>query len=120
MLTYVRCMTFARCEFLRDDLRGHRSSFRGYLPKRCSFSTAPSIWRTRAAYGVTCLTATNTTDWERSGLYVKSTRRRPRRLRSPNERLNVPVTAVDLRGTQVAAVSETSARTFAENVDATR
>jgi len=109
VLTYERCASSANasCKFLRDDLDGRRSSFRGLAPANCELSTAPALWRGRAAYGLLCLKG-RSEDTARSGLYVKQRGRAPRQL--PLKQRVVPfgvtnVTAVDLRGTRVAALA---------------
>lgn len=107
VLTYMRCETASRCVVRRDDLRGHRSSVPGLALANCSLSTAPALWRTSAAYGLQCRRG-NRFDARRSGLYVKTAGRVPRRLPLPADAVRFGadyVKAVDLRGTRVAAVA---------------
>jgi hypothetical protein len=107
-LTYFRCTTGSRCVARRDDLRGGRASLRGLVPTRCSLTTAPALWRSRVAYGLSCRTTANRSDPRRSGLYVKTGTRAARRLPSPADAVRYgadEITAVDLRGTRVAAVT---------------
>jgi hypothetical protein len=106
-LTYKRCLSGSACSVLRDDLEGHRASYRGLAPARCTLSTAPALWRTRSAYGLACRTPGGRTDAQRSGLYVKEDGRRARRLARFSDVARFGVTevaSVDLRGTHVAAV----------------
>jgi hypothetical protein len=109
VLSYVRCSTASSCAMRRDDLRGHRASFRGLEPSRCSLTTAPAVWRTAAAYGLLCRKAgSRTFDAARSGLYVKADGRSARRLPLPRAATQAgatSITHVDLRGTRVAAVA---------------
>jgi hypothetical protein len=109
VLTYFRCSSGMRCVARRDDLRGHRSGFRGLALKRCSLTTAPAMWRTRIAYGLECRKGDRPTlDRGRSGLYVKVGSGAPRRLPLPRDAVRfgvVLIDSVDLRGTRVAAVA---------------
>jgi hypothetical protein len=109
VLTYVRCSTSTSCATRRDDLHGRRASFRGLEPARCSLTTAPALWRSAAAYGLLCRKrGTRTFDPARSGLYVKEDARALRRLPLPRAAVRTgatSITAVDLRGTRVAAVA---------------
>ena len=109
VLSYVRCPGTGACAPRRDDLRGHRASFRGLALTRCSLTTAPAVWRTNAAYGLLCRKRDGRTfDAARSGLYVKSDGRSPRRLPLPRAAVRdgaTSVTRADLRGTRVAAVA---------------
>jgi hypothetical protein len=109
VLSYVRCATASACAVRRDDLHGHRSSFRGLEPARCALTTAPAVWRTTVAYGLLCRKAgSRTFDAARSGLYVKADGRAARRLPLPRAAVQAgadSITHVDLRGTRVAAVA---------------
>jgi hypothetical protein len=109
VLSYVRCATPSACAVRRDDLRGHRASFRGLEPRRCSLTTAPAVWRTAVAYGRLCRKAgSRTFDAARSGLYVKAAGHSARRLPLPRAATQAgatSITHVDLRGTRVAAVA---------------
>ncbi|CAB4875235.1 unannotated protein [freshwater metagenome] len=106
VLSYQRCRTLSACAARRDDLHGHRSSFRGLAPAGCTLTTAPAIWRYRVAYGLFCAQA-GREDQRRSGLYVKAVGTAPRRIARPSEvaRYGISsVTSVDLRATTVAAI----------------
>jgi hypothetical protein len=103
-LTYLRCATGSSCVARQDDLRGGRRSIPGLTLRGCSLSTAPSLWRDRAAYGLGC----RGTQVKRSGLYVRTTNGTPRRLPLPADAVRFgadEITAVDLRGTRVAAIT---------------
>jgi hypothetical protein len=119
VLTYLRCAAPSRCVARRDDLHGHRAGFRGLTPAGCSLSTAPALWRDRAAYGVGCRRSAR-----RSGLYVRTGSGAPRRLPLPGDAVKygiTTVTSVDLRGTRVAAVAaDIYEYAFAETVAGTR
>jgi hypothetical protein len=107
VLTYLRCETASRCVARRDDLEGARRSVPGLALPRCSLSTAPALWRTRAAYGLECRRG-RIFDARRSGLYVKTGNGAPRRLPLPADAVRFGanlVKAVDLRGTRVGAVA---------------
>jgi len=107
VLTYLRCRTASSCVARQDDLRGGRRSLRGLTLPGCSLSTAPALWRTRAAYGLACRRS-RTFDAKRTGLYLKTAGRAPRRLPLPAEAVRAgadELTAVDLRGTRVGAVA---------------
>jgi len=106
VLTYRRCETLSRCVSRRDDLAGHRASIRGLGVRGCSPTTAPALWRTRAAYGMACRRG-NRADDRRSGVYVKTGSRAPRRMPRPADAARFGVSevdSVDLRGTRVAAI----------------
>jgi hypothetical protein len=102
-------VTASTCAVRRDDLRGHRASFRGLEPTRCSLTTAPALWRTAAAYGLECRRpGSRTFDAARSGLYVKTDGHSARHLPLPRAATAAgatSITRVDLRGTRVAAVA---------------
>ncbi len=107
VLTYLRCETPSRCAARQDDLAGRRASVPGLAVKGCAPTTAPALWRGRAAYGLSCRKGTRF-DAGRSGVYVKSPGRAPRRLARPTGAARAGaalLTAVDVRGTQVAAVA---------------
>jgi hypothetical protein len=125
VLTYLRCTTAARCTPYRDDLRGHRARMNGLTLARCSLSTAPALWATRAAYGLDCHTGhPKVFDARRSGLYVKTGAGGPRRLPLPKDAVNsgsMLIDSVDLRGTRVAAVAADIAEyAFSETVTGAR
>ena len=109
VLTYVRCPTSGACVVRRDDLHGHRGSFKGLTLPRCSLTAAPAVWRTTTAYGLLCRRSDGRTfDAARSGLYVKADGRSPRRLVLPRAAVQAgatSITRVDVRGTRVAAVA---------------
>lgn len=109
LATYARCTAPARCVHLWDDLDGRRASFR-HLPYRdCELSTTPARWRARVVFGLACFERVDgrkVSDGARSGLYY-------RKGTGPRIRLSAPkrlrgagygITAVDIRGTNVAAV----------------
>jgi hypothetical protein len=107
VLTYLRCRTASRCVARQDHLNGVRRGVAGLTLPRCSLSTAPALWRTRAAYGLECRRG-RTFDRRRSGLYVKTRRGTPRRLPLPADAVRFGanlVKAVDLRGTRVGAIA---------------
>ena len=109
VLSYVRCAIANSCAIRRDDLHGHRVSFRGLEPARCSLTTAPAVWRTAVAYGLLCQKAgSRTFDAARSGVYVKADGHSARHLPLPRAAVQAgadSITHVDLRGTRVAAVA---------------
>jgi len=126
VLTYTRCRKTnepgGTCTAKRDDLHGKRASFKNLTLKRCGLSTAPVVWGTRLAYGLSCATPNNFSDGKRSGLYVKTGAGSPRRLRSPgdaaNKSNNASIKAVDLRGDRVAAITADIAEyAFTRRVD---
>ncbi|MEA2157314.1 MAG: hypothetical protein QOE11_3454, partial [Solirubrobacteraceae bacterium] len=105
-LTYLRCDGNANstCKALWNDLDGRRATFRKLTLPGCTVGTAPSWWRTRIAYGLDC--AGSKASRSRTGLYVKNGSRKPVRLPRPKDAVKFGVThisAVDLRGTRVAA-----------------
>jgi hypothetical protein len=105
-LTYLRCDSGSSCKALWNDLDGRRATFRGYEPKGCALTTAPAWWRQRIAYGLACVKGGKAGS-VRSGLYVKTRGHSPRRLRLPKDAVRFgadEITAVDLRGTRVAAI----------------
>jgi len=108
VLTYLRC-TKSSCTAIMDNLRGRRSSFRHLTLKRCSLATAPAVWRTRLAYGLSCRKPNKQADDKRTGLYVKTGSGTPRRMRLPRKAAKSGARsisgAVDLRATRVAAVA---------------
>jgi len=112
VLTYLRCRRAGRCTAIRDDLRGHRASIRGLAPRGCALSTAPSMWRTRVAYGLGCRR-------RGSGLYVNG-----RRLPLPHDAVkfgSTSIARVDLRGTRVGAATEDIySYAFVDTVNGTR
>jgi hypothetical protein len=106
-LTYLRCDWGSSCKALWNDLDGRRATFRGLEPEGCALTTAPAWWRRRLAYGLACVKG-GKADSVRSGLYVKTRGRSPRRLRLPKDAVKFgadEITAVDLRGTRVAAIA---------------
>ena len=103
VLTYQRCNT-SICRTLTDDLKGHRRSFRHLEPKRCRVTTAPARWRSRSAYGLACRKSNGMIDEGRSGLYVKTGSKAPKRLPRPGD-TSMQIESVDLRGTYAAAIN---------------
>jgi len=106
VLTYQRCSN-SSCKTFLDNLSGTRASYRHLTLTRCSLTTAPAVWRTRLAYGLMCRKPNKQIDDKRSGLYVKTGTASPKRLRSPQEAVKFGISnisAVDLRGTRVAAI----------------
>lgn len=110
-LTYLRCTGTRSCLAFSDDLQGHRTVLRGLALPRCALTTAPSVWRTRTAYGLACTEGSGskrTADPKRSGLYVRTGSGTPRRLPLPADAVKFgidEITWADLRGTSVAAVA---------------
>lgn len=110
-LTYLRCTGTRGCTAISDDLQGKRTVLRGLALPSCRVTTAPSLWRSRTAYGLACTRRSGSRrvdDPRRSGLYVKTSSGTPRRLGLPADAVKFGVdeiTWVDLRGTQVAAVA---------------
>jgi hypothetical protein len=105
-LTYLRCDSGSSCQALWNDLDGRRATFRKLALPSCAVSTAPSWWRTRIAYGLDC--SGSAANRRRTGLYVKTGSRAPRRLSLPKDAVKFGVNrieSVDLRGTRVAAVA---------------
>jgi hypothetical protein len=97
VLTYLRCRTFSHCTAYRDDMKGHRSVFKGLARPGCALSTAPAVWGRHLAYGLGCRKQ------GRSGLYVDG-----RRLPLPKDAKKYgadEITSVDLRGNRVAAIA---------------
>jgi hypothetical protein len=75
-------------------------------PSGCTPTTAPALWRGRAAYGLFCRRG-RTADPKRSGLYVRTGSGTARRVPPPADAVRFgvsDVTSVDLRGTTAAAV----------------
>lgn len=105
VLTYLRCDRGQACKPISDDLAGHRATFSKLTRPGCTVNAGPSQWRNRIAYGLFC--TGSTANRKRTGLYVKSDRRAPRRLGLPKDALKFgirTIESVDLRGTRVAAV----------------
>jgi hypothetical protein len=106
-LTYLRCdgNSNSTCKALWNDLDGRRATFRNLTIPNCTVSTAPSWWRTRIAYGLDC--TGSKANRKLTGLYIKSGSRKPVRLPRPKDAVKfgvLSISAVDLRGTRVAAV----------------
>lgn len=124
VLTYLRCDKGRPCRAMRDDLAGHRTSYRHLARKRCTITAAPALWRSRIAYGQECRTRSGRHDPERSGLYVRSGSRAARHLRRPADarRFGVDgVESVDLRATRVAAVvADIFEYAYSQTVNGTR
>lgn len=122
VLTYLRCASVSRCAVRRDDLYGRRASLPGLVPRGCSLSTAPALWRSRAAYGLACTTG-NRFDARRSGVHVKTGSRSPRRMPPPRDAVRFgasEVSSVDLRGRRVASIlSDIYAFAVSQDVDGT-
>ena len=122
VLIYTRCRKSnepgGTCTAKRDDLHGKRASFKNLTLKRCGLSTAPVVWGTRLAYGLSCATPNNVSDDKRSGLYVKTGAGSPRRLRPPKKFGASQIKAVDLRGDRAAAItSDLGEYAFTRRVD---
>jgi hypothetical protein len=125
VLSYLRCPAHGACVVRRDDLRGHRASFKGLEAPRCSLTTAPAVWRSAAAYGLLChRRGSRVFDATRSGLYVKIDGRSARRLALPRAAVQVgatSITHVDLRGSRVAAVAaDIYAFAFSQTISGTQ
>lgn len=109
VLTYLRCQKgTSKCVAFKDNLAGTRASYKNITRKRCTFTTAPSVWRSRIAYGQECRTSKNKHDASRSGLYVKKRGSSAKRLGLPSQAKKFGVDnieSVDLRGERVAAVA---------------
>jgi hypothetical protein len=109
VLTYARCVGTKRCRVISDDLAGRRATFKRLASNRCSLTTAPSRWRTRVAYGLSCVKRRNgrlVFDARRSGLFVRGSAGRARQLALPPDAVRFGsnrVSWVDLRGGSVAA-----------------
>ena len=106
VLTYVRCTGTKRCVPIRDDLQGTRAGITGLRPAGCSVS-APSMWRTRIAWGLACV-KDRRTDTARTGLYVRTGSGKPRRLAYPRDAVKygaLQIERVDLRRTRVVALT---------------
>jgi hypothetical protein len=120
-LTYLRCDTTSSCKALWNDLDGRRATFRTLILPRCAISTAPAWWRTRIAYGLDC--TGSAANRRRTGLYVKTGSRAPRRLPLPKDAVRFGVDrieSVDLRATRVAAVAaDIFEYAFSESIDGT-
>jgi len=127
VLTYRRCQfaTSNVCQVVSDDLNGHRVSFKRLAPKRCEVTSAPSRWRDRVAYGLSCAKPhgpPDVFDPRRSGLFVRTGDHPPKRLRLPdNVERNESyfISSVDLRGERVAAVvhADGFGRAIAQGID---
>jgi hypothetical protein len=117
VLTYKRCTTLSSCVVRRDDLHRHRASVGGIARRGCTVTTAPAMWRASVAYGLSCK------DRALSGLWVKTTGRSARHLPRPADAKRYGalfVEAVDLRGTEVAAVtSDIYAYAFRQTITGT-
>jgi hypothetical protein len=120
VLTYLRCATPSRCVVRRDDLAGRRTGMRKLTRRGCGLTTAPALWRDRAAYGLECRTG-HRLDARRSGVYVKHGTKPPRRIPRPAEAAMFGVSlvsSVDLRGDRVAAVlSDVYSYAYSAGVD---
>ncbi|HEV2770877.1 MAG TPA: hypothetical protein VGV40_11890 [Solirubrobacteraceae bacterium] len=118
VLTYLRCDADMDCVARRDDLKGRRASIRGIVPRGCSLTTAPALWRTRTAYALSCRTQS------RSGLFVRTSSGSIRRMALPADARRAgadEITHVDLRGTDVAAVAaDIYEYAFAQRVNRSR
>jgi hypothetical protein len=121
-LTYLRCDAGSPCKALWNDLDGRRATFRKLALPNCAVSTAPSWWRTRIAYGLDC--RGSAANRRRTGLYVKTGSRPPKRLPLPKDAVKFGVNRIasaDLRGTRVAALaSDIFEYAFSESVNGTR
>ncbi len=108
VLTYLRCFTPSRCRVVRDDLHGRRAAIRGLPGTRCELTTAPALWRSRAVFGQFCRTRGGRADNRRSGLYLKTGDRSPRRLPLPRDAVRFGSTTigdVDVRGDRIGATA---------------
>ena len=109
VLTYSRCTTLTRCTYVRDDLAGRTTRFKGLALKNCTVSSTPAVWGKRVAYGLGCFKRVDgkrVSDFARTGLYFKKGSGKPRLLKSPRlvkKNGSHSVTDVDLRGSRVAA-----------------
>ena len=106
LLTYQRCDAGRACKILWNDLDGRRATYRRLALPGCEVTTVPAQWRTRVAYGLFC--SGSAANRRRSGLYVKSGSRAPRRLSLPRDAVRFgadEIGPVDLRSTRVAAVA---------------
>jgi hypothetical protein len=124
VLTYLRCAGTKSCVAISDDLAGHRSSYKRLVPKRCELTSAPSRWRDRVAYGLSCDKPhgkPHVHDRSRSGLFARKGSAAPKRLRLPKDAAKFGVdnvTRVDLRGTIVgAAATDIYSYAFAQTVN---
>ena len=124
VLTYIRCAGTKDCKAISDDLDGHRTTYKRLVPARCSLSSAPSRWRDRVAYGLSCDKLSgkpHVHDRARSGLFVRTGAGAAKRLRLPKDAVKFgvdDVSSVDLRGTAVgAAVTVTFSYAFAQTVN---
>ncbi len=112
VLTYARCSTLTKCTYVRDDLAGSATAFKGLAPKQCALSATPAVWRASVAYALSCFErkgGKKVVDAARSGLYLKKGGRTPVRFTAPREARRagaLSITDVDLRGSQIAAVYE--------------
>jgi hypothetical protein len=107
LLTYKRCDSARSCKVLWNDLDGRRATFRNLTLRGCTLSTAPSQWRTNVAYGLFC-TRNAKADNARSGLYIKTNGKAPRRLPLPRNAIKFgarSIEDVDLRASRVAALA---------------
>ena len=111
VLTYARCVGTKRCRVISDDLAGRRATFKRLASSRCQLTTAPSRWRSRVAYGLSCVKRRKgrfVFDAKRSGLFVRSGRGRARQLPLPPAAVrfgSTRVSWVDLRGANLAAAT---------------
>jgi len=121
VLTYAQCEGTSNCRTYSDDLLGRRSPFRRLAPNNCSLTSAPSRWGNRVAYGLACTKASGASrvaDLRRSGLYVRTSPYKPRRMRMGDVRAAAnSIRWVDLRGTLVgAAATGDLAFAFSQNI----
>jgi hypothetical protein len=124
VLTYIRCTGTKDCKAISDDLAGHRVTYKHLVPTRCSLSAAPSRWRDRVAYGLSCDKLhgkPHVHDRARSGLFARKGSGAAKRLRLPKDAVRFGVDAVtwvDLRGTTVgAAATDIFSYAFAQTVN---
>jgi hypothetical protein len=107
LLTYMRCDMSSSCKVLWNDLDGRRATFRNLTLPGCTLSTTAAQWRTTVAYGQFCK-RNGKADNARTGLYLKTKGKKPRRLPRPKEAIRFgarTIEAVDLRASRVAALA---------------
>ena len=110
VLTYSHCATLTSCTYVRNDLAGNTTTFKGLAPKDCTLSTAPAVWKSSVAYGLSCVKRVKgkrVGDPARSGLYLKRKGERAIRFSTPKKARRSGawwVEDVDLRGSRIGAL----------------